>query len=253
MLLGSDDRTPADPDGTRYAVITFLEDVLGVRCLWPGELGLVAPPRTTIAVPPLDRRFTPRIGQRQIRNSHYNDRVQVGPRLPGADEGGLRPAAGGGRHRANGSRGSGWAATWAWSAGIAFGYTWEKYHRQHPEWFAMQPNGSRDLTNLSPQRARLCKSNLALIDALARDKIEELRRTGGQAVSLCPNDGGRATFCQCPECKRLDPPEGRQITLWDYSGGRPPGVSTMSRSPTAWSGSGTGWRNGSSRSIRTPG
>ena len=39
VLLGPDDQTPADPAGTRYAVTTFLEDVLGVRCLWPGDLG----------------------------------------------------------------------------------------------------------------------------------------------------------------------------------------------------------------------
>src|SRR5262249_9513554 len=38
-LFGTDARTPADPHGTRYAVTTFLEDKLGVRYLWPGELG----------------------------------------------------------------------------------------------------------------------------------------------------------------------------------------------------------------------
>jgi len=59
--------------------------------------------------------------------------------------------------------------------GHAFGDVWDKYHVEHPEWFALQHNGSRDLSKLSPQRARLCKSNLALIDALARDKTEEMQ------------------------------------------------------------------------------
>jgi hypothetical protein len=216
ILLGADDKTPADPYGTRYATTTFLEDVLGVRFLWPGELGLVVPPRQTIRVPPLDHRFTPRIVQRRIRSGQYSDRVQAGLDYLGLSKAEFdrqQAAAQTGQwfdwQRLGGSLGL--------VAGHAFGYTWEKYHAEHPEWFALQPNGSRDLSRLSPERARLCKSNLALIDALARDKLEELQRTGGKAVSLAPNDGGRATFCQCPECKRLDPPEGRKIMLWDYT------------------------------------
>ena len=214
VLQGADDATPADPDGTHHAVTTFLEDVLGVRCLWPGDLGLVVPSHRTIAVPAMDRRFTPRIGQRKIRNSHYSDRIQAGLDYLGLTKADLDRQTAAAKtdewfawQRLGGSVGI--------TAGHAFGYTWEKYHQEHPEWFAMQPNGSRDLSNLTPARARLCKSNLALIDSLARDKIEELRRTGGKAVSLCPNDGGGATFCQCPECKRLDPSEGRPIMLWD--------------------------------------
>ncbi|MDZ4848049.1 MAG: hypothetical protein SGI77_02040 [Pirellulaceae bacterium] len=31
VLLGPDDKTPSDPNGTRYAVTTFLEDALGFR------------------------------------------------------------------------------------------------------------------------------------------------------------------------------------------------------------------------------
>lgn len=214
VLLGTDDKTPDDPNGTHHAVSVFLEDVLGVRFLWPGELGLVVPSHPTIRVPAIDRRFSPRIGQRGIRNSHYSDRIQTGLDYLGltkADFDKQRAAA----------KTDDW---FRWqrlgghvgiTAGHAFGYTWEKYHAEHPEWFAMQPNGSRDLSKLSPERARLCKSNLALIDALARDKIEDLRRTGGKGVSLCPNDGGAATFCQCPQCKQLDPPNGRPVTLWD--------------------------------------
>src|SRR5262245_42856957 len=44
-LFGTEARTPSDPNGTRYAVTTFLEDKLGVRYLWPGEVGKVVPHR----------------------------------------------------------------------------------------------------------------------------------------------------------------------------------------------------------------
>ena len=44
----------------------------------------------------------------------------------------------------------------------------------HPEWFAMQPNGSRDQSKLGPERSRFCVSNPELIEAIAAEKIEEL-------------------------------------------------------------------------------
>ena len=223
VLMGADDKTPSDPDGTRYAATTFLEEVLGFRFLWPGELGLVAPPRKTVTVPALDKKFTPNIAQRKIRSSHYSDRVQVGLDYLGVtkeDHGRIEAAA---------FRGGPETPNWFdWQrlggkidlvAGHAFGDAWEKYHRDHPEWFAMQPNGSRDLSKLTPERSRLCKSNLALIEALARDKIAELDRSKVKSVSLCPNDGGLAGFCMCPQCKKLDAAEGRPVTLWDNSSG----------------------------------
>jgi hypothetical protein len=223
VLLGSDERTPSDTAGSRYAVTTFLEEALGFRMLWPGELGFVAPLRRTVAVPPLDIAFTPPIVQRRIRNSHYNDRLQVGLDYLGvlkAEYERVEAVTLGGDSR---------LPNWfAWqrlggemdvTAGHAFGYAWEKYHREHPEWFAQQPNGSRDLSKLTPARSRLCKANLALIDALAADTVADLARSGGRSASLCPNDGGLATFCMCPACKRLDPPEGRPVTLSDNSSG----------------------------------
>ncbi len=67
VLLGPDRRTPTDTAGTRYAVTTFLEDALGVRFLWPGELGKVVPKRRTIEIAATDHRYTPPIAQRRIR------------------------------------------------------------------------------------------------------------------------------------------------------------------------------------------
>lgn len=232
VLLGTDDATPSDPDGTRYAVTTFLEEALGFRMLWPGELGLVAPPRRTVAVAQLDIAYTPVIGQRHIRSSHYDDRLQAGLDYLGLSKAEYDKV------EAVTSGGDGRLPNWFdWQrlggdlgvrAGHAFGYAWEKYHSEHPEWFAQQPNGSRDLSTLTPERARLCKSNAALLDALAADKVTEMTRSGRHAASLCPNDGGLGTFCQCPACKRLDPPEGRRVTLLDNSSGTRRSFDTVS-------------------------
>ncbi len=223
VLLGPDNRTPSDPDGTRYAVITFLEEVLGFRMLWPGELGLIAPSRKTITIPTLDKTYTPSISQRRIRNAHYNDRLQSGFDYLGMAKAEFdqkeKITMGGDNRVPNWFMWQRLGGDLGLVAGHSYGYVWEKYHREHPEWFAMQANGSRDLSKLTPERARLCKSNMTLIKALAEDKISEIEKTGKKSISLVPNDGGLACFCMCPDCRKLDPPNGKAITLLDNSSG----------------------------------
>lgn len=222
-LFGTDDRTPADPHGTRYAVTTFLEDRLGVRYLWPGESGKVVPRRDTIVVDDFQYRFTPALGQRRIRSMGYHDRVQVGLDRLGftkADYGRLRTQAE--RTQAESPDWFGWqrlGGTLNMSGGHAFGHLWAKYGKDHPEWFALQPDGSRDQSR-GPDRARLCKSNPDLIAAVAREKIDDFNRNPALlGVALGPNDGGRASFCTCPKCEALDSPRGRKVLLWDFSKG----------------------------------
>ncbi|NWG76610.1 MAG: hypothetical protein HXY24_18745, partial [Rubrivivax sp.] len=79
VIIGDDER----PDGvalkgTLWAVETFAEQQLGVRVLWPGELGLVVPRKTTLEFGAIDSRFVPVLRKRSIRNSHYSERIQTG-------------------------------------------------------------------------------------------------------------------------------------------------------------------------------
>jgi hypothetical protein len=223
-LLGTDTRTPADPYGTLWAVTLFLENQLGVRYLWPGELGKVVPKRKTITVADFEHRFTPRLPQRHIRSLGYNDRLQAGLDRLGftkADYDRFRAVAS--KTEAESSDWFRWhrlGGTLNLRSGHAFGHLWAKYGKEHPDWFALQPDGSRD-QKLSPDRARLCKSNPDLIAAIAREKIEELNNNPDLlGVSLGPNDGGRATFCTCPKCEALDDPRARKVRLLDFTGGR---------------------------------
>jgi hypothetical protein len=48
--------------GTLFAVYEFLDDHLGVRWLWPGELGEVIPTRKTVSVDAWDKRAAPFLG-----------------------------------------------------------------------------------------------------------------------------------------------------------------------------------------------
>ena len=223
VLLGADHLTPVDPNGSVYAVTTFLEDQLGVRFLWPGELGKVVPKTKSVAIGEIDHRFAPTVRQRQIRMfGGFGDRMARGGKkldITEDDYFKTRNAA-----YATQSKDGGWAR---WQhlggslrliSGHSFGSMWEKYKDSHPEWFAMAPNGSRDQSN-SPDRSRLCVSNEALIEQIAKDRIAKINQTGQKSVPIGPNDGGKTTFCMCENCKKLDPPEGRKVTITDFSPG----------------------------------
>lgn len=217
-LFGTDARTPTDPDGTRYAVTTFLEDKLGVRWLWPGELGKVVPEAATIRVEDFHREFTPRLAQRKIRDAHYNDRLEAGLKNLGFTAEDYNRRRGEAEKTVSESGDwFGWhrlGGTMNLSSGHAFGHLWEKYHQEHPGWFALQFDGTRDQSR-NPERARLCKSNPELIAAIAREKVEEFsKKPGLLGASLSPNDGSANSFCTCPKCEALDAPDAPKVTLW---------------------------------------
>jgi hypothetical protein len=224
VLLGPDDKTPSDPWGSRYAATTFLEEALGCRYLWPSQSGRVIPKRKTITVGPIGIRFTPLLRQRNIRSSGYSDRMQEGlDRLGFSREEFLRA-----REKATTTQPAGpdWM-DWHRMGGtlglrtgdgtILPAQAWKRFLKEHPEWFAMQADGSRYF-DPNWERPRLCKSNPALIEAIVQEKLKELANNPGQtSTCLMTNDGGgKAGFCLCDACKAMDPPEGRPTNIWTY-------------------------------------
>lgn len=133
-IIGSDSTT--DPFGTRYAVTTFLEDNLGVRYLWPGELGKVVPHKETVTVADFEHRFTPKLAQRRIRSMGYHDHLQVGLDNLGftkADYETMQADAR--RTQVESPDWFGWhrlGGTLNMNGGHAFGNLWEKYGKDHP-------------------------------------------------------------------------------------------------------------------------
>ncbi|MGI5819637.1 MAG: DUF4838 domain-containing protein [Armatimonadota bacterium] len=208
LVVIGDDATPEGRAlmGTRHAAVMLLREI-GVRWLWPGELGTVTPELATITLADdLQLDWTPLLLKRGLRSAGYNDRVQRGldalgwsaedfQAMHARDIGDWYAA-----HRIGGS--------FAGSYGHAYGGYWERYHEEHPEWFALQPDGTRDQGNIG-NRSRLCVSNPELIAHIAREKIAELReRPDVDCVSISPNDGGAATFCTCEACEAWDHPDG---------------------------------------------
>jgi hypothetical protein len=215
-LLGP--KTLSDSGGTRHAVIELLES-LGVRYLWPGETGRVIPRSATIAVGPWKVQFSPPIGQRHIRSMGMRERPESGlaPLQLTRDEWDQAAqqaaamefgAAWTTWHRLGGNIGIGGGHA---GAGLAGG--WTEHGRQHPEWFALQADGTRD-QSAAGDRWRLCKSNPELIEFVAASIVERLARDPAlRCVSLCPNDGGYASMCQCENCQKLDPTNAPKIQL----------------------------------------
>ena len=212
-LIGSAD--PSDPNTTQHAIYEFLE-LLGCRYLWPGPTGKVIPKKPTIELDPISHAFAPPIRQRNIRWAGWKDGMEDGLATLGITRSGwdaARKTAWAGEeprdwlnwHRNGGNLGI--------SGGHAFGAAWERWGKEHPEWFALQPDGTRD-QSAAGQRCRLCVSNAGLIDAVAADVIERVRNDPTlRSVSLSPNDGGYSSFCMCDNCKKLDPPDGPKIKL----------------------------------------
>ena len=207
--------TEDEPMAAQYAVTQFLELKLGVRYLWPGDLGKVIPRRQTIKLDAFEYSYSPKLAQRSIRIMAHHDRLQVGLDRLGVTAQTYEAAMAGATSTSTPSpdwaRWNGLGGRLNLEGGHAFGGYWAQYGKEHPDWFALQPDGSRDQSR-GPERARLCKSNPELIAAVAKNKIDELNRKPAlRGVSIGPNDGGGTYFCVCPKCEALDAPAGRKV------------------------------------------
>ena len=208
--------------GTSHAMTHVLES-LGCRYLWPGESGKVMPKKSTIVLPAdVNIEFSPKFRIRGVRDGgSMGARVAYSLRRLGFD-----PAAAFERHvrvRADRRRPAN-RSFWQWHGvndtvdvagysdspgayvwGHYFGDYVKRYWKDHPEWFALQRDGSRDMSRAG-ERPTFCLSNRALADEAARDIIEKFKkRPGVAALSACLPDGGPTAQCLCPECRRLDP------------------------------------------------
>ncbi len=222
----------SDGGGLRAAVVELLE-ALGCRYLWPGETGKVVPQRRSIALAELDRTYNPTVLERNYRWFSLTPRAQEGWRQLDLDDGSAAETINqamstqAGRlveaPRYQGSADFSWLQ-WQRNGGKlgilgghAFGDAWAKWGAAHPEWFALQVDGTRDQSKV-PNRARLCVSNLGLVQAVV-DEIHAEMQAHPQRLSfsLSPNDGGYSSFCMCPACEALDAPDGPQITLLRFA------------------------------------
>ncbi len=175
--------------GTANAVFTFLQNHLGVRWLWPGQLGEDFPQQELIRIPEFTYRFHPPFRERVMRyptrsaSRQLNRWWQVHQRGRGSLES---------------------------DHGHAFDPWWELYHRDHPEFFALQPDGSRG----GGHRAKQCLSNPDVVEQWLENTSATIEANPArQAFGASPTDGGG--WCVCPECRAWDYPDADPGNLTD--------------------------------------
>ncbi len=185
--------------GTLFGVYDLLEREMGVRWVWPGELGEVVPRRTTLLLPPQDLTGAPRFPQKRWGN----------PIMAVWDKGWRNPDAGRTfclnenvwqrRHRFAqeepivGAHGF-----------VQYGLGWDKVGKAHPEWFQQMPDGTRGPDARQQNRPTaagsigMCVSN----EKLRAQLVEHWSQTGQRAINAGENDvNGR---CTCPACLAMD-------------------------------------------------
>ena len=190
--------------GSAYAVYSFLEHELGVRWLWPGQLGEVVRHMETIDVQPINRTEAPQLPMRIIRNNWYNAGMvwQVLSQNQWSTTVWVRQAYESDQWidhlRVGNSRSLPVSAE-------VFNPEWlDEFGQTHPEYFALQPNGQRLLTS-AHGRVRMCLSNSGVIDEVVRranEAFDENPVLEGFGLSLCDVYG---SYCVCPDCQAWGP------------------------------------------------
>ena len=222
--------------GISHAATYFLE-CLGCRYLWPGPLGKVIPKKKRIVMPEVNLEKTPefdcirRIWMPNCLDGMATNTVFPYLKLDARDYVQRKRDAIKDRP---GNRGwcfwygfsdhsQCWTASKPSNYGIYspgghyFGHYWKKYGAEHPDWFALQPHGTREQKF---DRPRLCLSNEGLIQEVIRDRIEYSRKNPHlKIIALCLPDAGHCSVCMCEGCRRLDPVNAPRIDFRYYTPG----------------------------------
>jgi hypothetical protein len=218
--------------GTLLGVYEVLENFLGVRWLWPGDLGTYVPRCSTFVIPAIDTTVKPKLCYRDIggwnlpqiflTGSYFGRKVPRNYRTGGMSEeivGKLvfpteEAAYTYGRavevyHRRHRRVTQIENARVLPATHLIAGVSdmWAKYGKEHPEWFAMRADGERGLKTLrAGPWTPLCVSNSEL-----QHFIVEQAWDGGDELRLGEADGAGASMCHCPQCMAWDGPQPKDI------------------------------------------
>jgi hypothetical protein len=199
-LAGKDDA------GTQFAVYSFLEKYLGVRWLWPGDLGEVVPKMQTIEVGQINDTNQPDFKWRNRGPGGALWGATTGPTEMHARELLL------GITREHQKEVELWEKRNKWGGMKIYGghclgeiFPPEKYGKTHPEYYALV-NGKRDVPGADydyKHEGQICTTNPEVVKVVVqwvRNFLDEHPDYDGVHITL--NDGGG--FCECEKCRALD-------------------------------------------------
>jgi Domain of unknown function (DUF4838) len=180
--------------GTANAVYTFIRDQLGVRWLWPGEDDVLK--QTSISIASMEQHYHPQIRAR----AGLFTKLELGDHKEGPDMEWARVQ----RLQLDSMEIDG---------GHGFGHWWEKYSKTNPEFFALQPDGTRS-PHPTPNNTKICESNPQVWQQWLTEVEEQLRVDPTQRVfNVSENDGYDFGHCVCQDCLAKDHPDGEKFTF----------------------------------------
>ena len=185
--------------GTANAVYTFLQDYLDVRWLWPGAIGEDIIRKEKIAFAPFEYRYHPQI---RLRSGILCQSAAYDRRTEGTYEWGRMQ-----RMQLDSS-----------NRGIlfiqhGFGGWWNRFHETHPEYFALQPDGTR---NGYPNHdgEKICQSNPGVWDQWLDDVEKKLENDPTRTIFTAAfTDNNTSGHCICEKCLAWDVPEAKKRLL----------------------------------------
>jgi len=200
-----DPQQPTVHAGTLHGVYELLEKEVGVRWLWPGELGEVIPARRSLSVAPGDSTTVPRLVHSRVRSNTGLTKtgwssLEARDRYLQAQRVFLR------RHRM--------AEGTSLEYGHAFEDYWGRFGATHPEYFNQLPDGTRTSDKLyfggEPQLISMCVAN----PGFHRQVVEDWKknRTYLPWVNVAEND--TEGKCVCADCLAWDRhAKGEKVSL----------------------------------------
>jgi hypothetical protein len=179
--------------GTINAVYTFIQDYLNVRWFWPGDLGEDIIKNPTISLAPFTYRYHPQIRARASVFQYSS----------------LAPAGGYGHSKD-------WTLhqrlqldSFPFDGGHGFGDWYGRFGKTHPEYFALQPDGTRKPFGGGPGTEKMCHSEPGVLTQWLAEVQEQIKAEPDQfGFNASPNDGWTSGHCVCERCRAWDNPKG---------------------------------------------
>lgn len=195
--------------GTLFGVYEFLERRLGVRWLWPGDLGTVVPRASTIALGD----WQGEVGKPPFLHARWRD---GGVYMAGAQGW----AAAENRSRFLNEQGK-WLRRHRFAMGLnmdmAHSYTdwWDRFAREHPEYFNLLPDGTRRSDSLYHGGSDKLISMCVAEPGVWRQKVADwaARRTP-QAPYIDASENDTPGKCVCEKCLAWDEPDPKAAALF---------------------------------------